>query len=263
MEKENMIFENIQVYKDGAIGLIKISRPEVRNALNAETIEEIGQALEQWERHNGIKVIVITGEGNKSFISGADINQLNKKSMFEGLNANLSTLCKRIEDSPKATIAAINGYALGGGCELALACDIRIASENALIGMPELNLAIIPGGGGTQRLSRIVGKGRAMDLILSGELINAEQAERIGLVSTVVPQEELWETVLNKAVKIMGKGPLSVRLAKLVINAGMDTDMNTALALEKLAQSILLGSEDKQEGTNAFLEKRKPVFRGK
>lgn len=257
-----MVYKNIQVYQDGSIGVIKINRPEVRNALNAESIDEIGQALDQWEQHNGVKVIVFMGEGDKSFISGADINQLNKKTMLEGLNANLSKLCKRIEDSPKATIAAINGYALGGGCEIALACDIRIAAKNALFGLPELNLSIIPGGGGTQRLSRIIGKGRAMDLILTGELITAEHAEQIGLISIVVPYEELWETVQIKAVKIMAKGPLSVRLAKLVINTGIDTDMHTALALEKLAQSILLGSEDKQEGTNAFLEKRKPVFKG-
>ena len=258
-----MTYQNIQVYKDGAIGLIKINRPEVRNALNANTIQEICCALEKWNQYEDVKVIVFTGEGEKSFISGADIHQLKDRTILEGLNGNLSALCKKIEECPKATISAINGYALGGGCEIAIACDIRIAAESAKIGFPELNLSIIPGAGGTQRLARLIGKGRAMDMILSGEIISAKKAEQIGLVSTVVPSEDLWETVLQKATKIMEKGPLSVRLAKLVINEGFDANMNTALILEKLAQTVLLSTEDKQEGANAFLEKRKPVFKGR
>lgn len=258
-----MTYQNLQVYKDGEIGFIKVDRPEVRNALNANTIHEMGCALEKWEKHDGVKVIIFTGEGDKSFISGADINQLNKKTSLEGLNADLSNLCKQIEECPKATIAAINGYALGGGCEIAISCDIRIAAESAKLGLPELNLSIIPGAGGTQRLARIIGKGRAIDMILSGEIISAKKAEKIGLISTMVPSKYLWETILQKTTKIVEKGPLSVRLAKLVINNGYDADMNTALTLEKLAQSVLLGTEDKQEGANAFLEKRKPVFKGK
>lgn len=258
-----MEYNNIQIYKDGAIGVIKINRPKKRNALDAITIQEISAAMEQWNKHEGIQIVIFTGEGDKAFISGADINQLQRKTALDGLNADLSTLCKQIEDSPKISIAAINGFALGGGCEIALACDIRVASENAKLGFPELNLSIIPGGGGTQRLSRIVGNGRAIDMILTGEILSAEKAESIGLVSNVVPLEDLWETALSKAAKIIEKGPLSVRLAKLVIQEGANTNLVTGLALEKLAQSLLLESEDKKEGILAFLEKRTPAFQGK
>lgn len=258
-----MCFENILVYKDGAIGVIKINRPEVRNALDAKTLNEIDQALNQWEAHDGVKVIAITGEGGKSFAAGADIRQLKQKTIIDPLLPGMSTIFQKIENSSKVTIAAINGYALGGGCELALACDLRIAAEQAKLGLPELNLSIIPGAGGTQRLARIIGKGRALDMILTGEIISAQKAEAIGLVSSVVPMEDLWETVSNKALQIMQKGPLAVRLAKLVVNQGIDSDINTALLLEKLAQSILFSSEDKFEGTSAFLEKRTPVYKGK
>lgn len=258
-----MEYNNIQVYKDGAIGVIKINRPEVRNALNAATIIEISTAMDKWNQHEGVQIILFTGEGEKAFISGADINQLKKKTSLEGLDADLSALCKKIEDSSKISIAAINGFALGGGCEVALACDIRVASENAKFGFPELNLSIIPGGGGTQRLSRIIGNGRAIDMILTGEIISAEKAERFGLISEVVPLEDLWETALKKASKIIKKGPLSVRLAKLVIREGANTNLTTGLTMEKLAQSLLLESEDKREGINAFFEKRNPVFKGK
>jgi len=250
-----MIYENIEVYKDGIIGLIKMNRPEGRNALNAETIAEMEQAVEQWERHEGIKVIVFTGEGEKTFISDVDNNQLLTKTALKGLNANLSILCKKIEDSSKATIAAVNGNALGEGFELALACDIRIATENAVFGLLEINHSCIPGSGGIQRLARIIGKGRAIDFILTGDWICAEQAEQIGLVTSVVPPEELWETVVKKASKILVKGPLAVRLAKLVNHSALDTDIHSAVTLEKLGHSVLLGSEDKLEGMNAFLDK--------
>lgn len=257
-----MNFENILVYKDGVIGVIKINRPEVRNALDARTQSEIDQALDLWEKNEEIKVIVLTGEGEKSFAAGADIRQLQEKTAQDALVPGLSGLCRKIENYNKVTFAVINGYALGGGCELALACDIRVAAESAKFGLPELNLSIIPGGGGTQRLARIVGKGRAMDMILTGEIISAKKAEEIGLVSTVVPVEDLWNTVLNKTSKILEKGPLAVRLAKLVINCGFDADMGTGLMLEKLAQSILFSSQDKLEGTTAFLEKRSPNYKG-
>jgi enoyl-CoA hydratase len=258
-----MSYENILVYKDGGIGVIKLNRPEVRNALDTQTLQEIDQALNQWEQHDGVKVVVFTGEGDKSFAAGADIRQLKHKTAIDPLKPGLSTILQKIENSSKIMIAAVNGYALGGGCELALACDIRIATEQAKFGLPELSLSIIPGAGGTQRLARMIGKGRAMDMILTGEIISAKKAEEIGLVSTVVPMEDLWETVFNKAMKIMQKGPLAVRLAKLVVNQGFDLDMNTALTLERFAQSILFSSEDKFEGTSAFLEKRTPVYKGK
>src|SRR5690625_29186 len=256
-------YENIETHKDGAIAVIKVNRPEVRNALDAKTIDEISLAFEEWEKHDGVQVIIFTGEGQKSFVSGADINQLQKKTALDGLTADLSTLCRKIDSSFKATIASINGFALGGGCEIALACDIRIASTNAKLGFPELNLSIIPGGGGTQRLSRIVGKGQALDMILTGKIISAEEAKKISLVSEVVDQEDLWEETLQKATAIIDKGPLAVKLGKLVIHEGHDANMDTGLAMEKLAQFLLFWSEDKQEGINAFFEKRKPVFKGK
>lgn len=258
-----MGYKNIATYKDGAIGVIKINRPEVRNALDALTIVEVSNALETWENHDGVQVIIFTGEGTKSFISGADINQLRKKSAIDGLQADLSTLARKIESSSKATIAAINGFALGGGNEIALACDIRIAANNAKLGFPELNLSIIPGGGGTQRLSRVVGKGHALDMILTGKIISADYAEKIGLVSEVVEQDALWEKAIEKATAIINKGPLAVQLAKLVIHEGYDANIDTGLVLEKLAQSLLFTSEDREEGINAFFEKRKPVFKGK
>ncbi|MEW9672995.1 enoyl-CoA hydratase/isomerase family protein [Ammoniphilus sp. 3BR4] len=258
-----MNFENIVVYKDGVIGVIKLNRPEVRNALDARTLHEIEQAMVQWERHEDVRVIIFTGEGDKSFAAGADIRQLREKTAVDALYPGLSGICQKIENFSKVTIAAVNGYALGGGCELALACDIRVASVDAKFGLPELNLAIIPGAGGTQRLARIIGKGRAMDMILTGEIISAKKAEEFGMVSAVVPIEELWQTVLDKASKILAKGPLAVRLAKTVVHRGYDADMGTALMLEKLSQAILFSSEDKLEGTTAFLEKRSPHYKGK
>ncbi|MFC7441094.1 enoyl-CoA hydratase/isomerase family protein [Laceyella putida] len=258
-----MSFENILVEKNGAMGVIKINRPEVRNALDAKTLREIERALEIHERDEEVGVIVFTGEGEKSFAAGADIRQLREKQALDALVPGMSGTYRMIENSSKATIAAINGFALGGGCELAMACDIRIAADHAKLGLPELNLSIIPGAGGTQRLSRIIGKGRALYMILSGEMISAHKAEEIGLVSKVVPMAALWDAVKEHAEKILSKGPLAVRLAKLSVNRGFDMDMDTALVIEKLAQAVLFGSEDKNEGTQAFLDKRSPEFKGR
>lgn len=254
---------NIVLHKEEGMGVIKINRPEVRNALDGKTLKEIERALDLFENDKDITVIVFTGEGNESFVAGADIRQLRDKKSLDALLPSMSTTYRMIENISKTTIAAINGYALGGGCELALACDIRIAAEHAKFGLPELNLSIIPGAGGTQRLSRIVGKGHALNMILTGEIISANKAEQIGLVSQVVPKEALWEAVRNKANIIHSKGPLAVKLAKWSINRGFDLDMDTALMMEKLAQAILFSSEDKNEGTQAFLEKRKPQFIGR
>lgn len=256
-------YENIISYKDGAIGVVKINRPEVRNALDNKTVSEIEDVINNFEENEAVKVIVITGEGERAFAAGADINELKVKKAQDALLPGLQGLCTKIENSNKVTIAAINGFAYGGGCELALACDIRIASENAKIALPELNLSIIPGGGGTQRLARIIGKGRAIDMILTGEPVTAQEAEQIGLVSQVVPLEELWVAVLDKANKILRKGPFALKMAKMVIHQGFDIDQKSALLLEKFAQAILFESEDKQEGVTAFLEKRNPMFNGK
>lgn len=257
-----MEYENILLQIEGTIGMIKINRPDVRNALDARTVQEMRLALKTLEADRDIRVIVFTGEGNKSFAAGADIRQLREKKALDALTPGMSDFYREIERSPKATIAAINGFALGGGCELAMACDIRIAVDHAKIGLPELNLSIIPGAGGTQRLARLVGKGRAFDMILTGDMLSAQQAEQIGLVSQCVPADELWNAVKEKADKIAGKGPLAIRLAKLTVNQGFDSDMDTALMIERLAQAVLFSSEDKNEGTKAFLEKRKAHFQG-
>jgi enoyl-CoA hydratase len=258
-----MRLENILMHSEGGIGVITINRPEVRNALDSKTVQEIEYALDHFERDEEVRIIVFTGEGEESFVAGADIRQLRLKQPLDALLPSLSTTYRSIENASKVTIAAINGYALGGGCELAMACDIRIAAEHAKMGLPELNLSIIPGAGGTQRLARLVGKGHALHMILTGEIITARKAEAIGLVSEVVPREQLWPAVRAKAEKILSKGPLAVKLAKLTINRGFDLDMDSALVLEKLAQAVLFGSEDKNEGTQAFLEKRKPQYKGK
>ncbi|HWI49002.1 MAG TPA: enoyl-CoA hydratase-related protein, partial [Rummeliibacillus sp.] len=204
-----------------------------------------------------------TGAGEKSFAAGADIRELNKRVMVEALQPNMTSTYRKIEEYEKPTIAAINGFALGGGLELALACDIRLASLNAKMGLPEVGLGIIPGAGGTQRLTRIIGKGKALELILTGDIITAEEAVNLGLVSCAVPQDELIEKSIEYANKISIKGPLALRLAKAAVNRGADIEMETALYLEKLSQTILIGSEDKREGTQAFLEKRQPHFEGR
>lgn len=258
-----MDFNNILVREEEGIGFIIINRPELRNALNIDTLLEIESALDVLRDEKNIRVIIFTGAGEKSFAAGADISQLNKRTMIDALKPNMTATYRKIEDYEKPTIAAINGFALGGGLELALACDIRVASLNAKVGLPEVGLGIMPGAGGTQRLSRIIGKGKAMELILTGDVITAAEAERFNLISKAVPLEELMDTAKEYARRISLKGPLAVRMAKAAVNRGADMEMETALYLEKLAQTILIGSEDKLEGTQAFLEKRTPQFKGK
>lgn len=258
-----MDFNNILVRAEEGIGFIIINRPELRNALNIDTLLEIETALDKMRDDEDIRVIIFTGAGEKSFAAGADISQLSKRTMIDALKPNMTATYRKIEDYEKPTIAAINGYALGGGLELALACDIRVASLNAKVGLPEVGLGIMPGAGGTQRLSRIIGKGKAMELILTGDVITAAEAERLNMISKAVPQEELIETAKGYARRISVKGPLALRMAKAAVNRGADMEMETALYLEKLAQTILIGSEDKLEGTQAFLEKRTPQFKGK
>lgn len=258
-----MDYTHIILKEDNEIGMIIINRPELRNALNTDTLLEIETALDQLRSNEEVRVVIFTGAGEKSFAAGADISQLNKRTMIEALQPNMTATYRKVEDYEKPTIAAINGFALGGGLELALACDIRIASLHAKMGLPEVGLGIIPGAGGTQRLTRIIGKGKAMDLILTGDIITAEEAEKWGLVSRTVPQDELIETAREYARKISLKGPLALRLVKAAVNRGADIEMETALYLEKLTQTILIGSEDKKEGTQAFLEKRLPVFKGR
>lgn len=241
---------------------ITITRPEVRNALNADVLAEIGEVLDHAESDDSVQGIIFIGAGEKAFIAGADISGLVNYTALDGLNASMQKLYDRIENFPRPTLAAINGYALGGGCELAMACDLRIASTNAQIGLPETALGVLPGAGGTQRLTRLVGRGRAVDMILSGRFVPADEALQMGLVTRVVNPDQLLGTAREILDGIAARGPLAIRLAKLVIRHGADADQATGQIIERLAQSLLYQSEDKAEGAGAFLEKRTPRFTG-
>ena len=254
MDYKNLIVETIK-----KIGIVKINRPEVLNAVNIETILELEKAMHEFDDNEDILVIIITGEG-KSFVSGSDISKL---AQLDALQAReYSQIGQRvlsfIENMEKPVIAAVNGYALGSGCELAMACDIRIASEKAKFGQPEVKLGIIPGHAGTQRLARLVGISIAKELIFTGDIIDAQEALRIGLVNKVIEQESLLEEVNNIANKIVAVGPTAVRLAKTVINRGIDTNLTTASSYETEAFSVVFSTEEAREGIRAFLEKRRP-----
>ena len=254
---------SIRVDVAESIATLTIDRPEVKNALDLATVGEIRAALQSLEARQDAGVLIITGAGDAAFVSGADINDIRARGRDEGLAAINSSLFAEIERFPRPTIAAINGYALGGGCELALACDLRVAADTAKFGQPELGLGIIPGAGATQRLPRIIGMGRARHLILTGEIIDAKQALEIGLVTAVTPPGQLQVRARELAKKVLRQGPLAARLAKLALNASARVDMDSGLLIETLAQAICYASEDKLEGTAAFLEKRKPKFTGK
>lgn len=258
-----MNFENIVLQDEGPIAVVKINRPSQRNALDTKTVSELGAALDVFRRSEANKVVIFTGEGDKAFVSGADINVLKDRTMFDALAMKTSGLFNSLERFDKPTIAAVNGYALGGGCELAMACDIRVASETAKFGLPELGLGILPGAGGTQRLPRIVGLGRAKQIILTGEMIDAQKALEYGLVSEVVPPDQLMRCAREWADRILSRGPLATRLAKLAINMSVQVGQDAGLVIEALAQAVAFESEDKLEGTSAFLEKRKPKFKGR
>lgn len=259
-----MPFQNILVSEDNGLGIITINRPEVRNALDPQTFAEIREAARQLRADNGIRVVVITGAGGKAFASGADIRTLRERSMLDALITESIEVLNFLENLNKPVIAAVDGFALGGGCELAMACDIRIATEKSKFGQPEVNLGIIPGNGGTQRLVRYVGLGKAKELIFTGEVITAGEAKEMGLVNHVVPDEKsLMEKVKEIAGKMMNKGPVAISLSKASINTGMNTDINTGLLFERYAQTIAFGTEDRIEGTAAFLEKRPANFKGR
>jgi len=253
-----MDFKHLLVSKAEGIGWIRFNRPPV-NALNTETVLEIAQAFDWFAAQDDVSVIVATGEG-KAFVAGADIAEM---SGFTPMQArvfaqNGHRALAKIANIEKPVIAAVNGFALGGGCEIALACDIRVLAETAKIGQPEVNLGLIPGFGGTQRLARLVGPGVAKELIFTADAIPAAEALRIGLANKVVPLENLVETATEMAKKIASKGPTAVKLAKTCINRGLDTDLTTGNAYEIEAFGVCFASEEPAEGTKAFLEKRKP-----
>ncbi len=263
-----MKFENIIYEKDKEKGIAKltINRPEVRNALNAATRQEIRNAIGEIEKDGDVRVVIITGAGEKAFISGADITAFKDATpiiMEESASTLGQQLFSNIENLNVPVIAMINGFCLGGGLELAMCCDIRIASDNAKFGQPEINIGLFPGAGGTQRLPRLIGWGKAKELIYTGKIIDAAEAERISLVDRVVPPEKLGEEVNQLAETIASKSPLIIKLAKKAINRGMYTDLAAGLAYEKANFALCFATEDRTEGVTAFLEKRKPQFKGK
>jgi enoyl-CoA hydratase len=260
-----MEYKNIRFEKEGAVAIVTIDRPKVLNALNNEIISELHDCFDNIAVDNSILCVIITGGGEKAFVAGADIGELATLDILGGraLCDRGQELMSKIENLPQPVIAAINGFALGGGCELAMACTIRLASENARLGQPEVNLGIIPGYGGTQRLSRLVGRGKAAQMILTGDFVTAAEAHRVGLVEDVYPQAELMAKAKEMAQKIASKGPLAVRYAKQAINLGLDVDLDSGCRHEASLFAAICGTEDKNEGTKAFLEKRKAEFKGK
>lgn len=253
--------ENILIEKKNHIAILSLNRESVLNALNTQVLREFNTILDNIENDEDVYVVIITGKG-KAFVAGADISEMKDKTPREGrIFGDLGGgLFRRIERMEKPTIAAVNGFALGGGCELAMCCDIRIASERAKFGQPEVGLGITPGFGGTQRLSRLVGLGKAKELILTTDIIKADEAIKIGLVNKVVPKENLLEEALKLGEKIACKPQGAVRYAKTAINRGIETDIETGMAIEKDIFGLCFATKDQKEGMEAFLEKRKPNF---
>jgi enoyl-CoA hydratase len=258
-------FENLKFEKKDQIAYITVARPKVLNALNSATIAELQSAFLIVKDDDDVRVAILTGEGEKAFIAGADINELATQGPVQGKEyaQRGQAVLDLIENCGKPVIACINGFALGGGCEVAMACTLRFASENAKFGQPEVKLGIIPGYGGTQRLPRLVGKGRALQIVLSGEMLSAQEAYRIGLVNEVVPLGELIPRAEALAAKIIANGPLACKYVIEAVNKGMEMTLQEGLFLEASLFGVCCATEDKNEGTKAFLEKRAPQFAGK
>lgn len=260
-----MEFQNILYEKKEGILYLTLNRPDVRNALSPAMWNDLNNAINLARTDENIHVLIITGAGDKAFASGADIQELHDRYYMEQMKGTATQALKNLEDLYKPVICAINGYALGGGCELASACDIRIATKRSMFGQPEVGLGLIPGAGGTQRLTRIVGVAKAKELIFTGKIITATEAEKIGFINELAEdsREALIAIATNMAKQILRRGPVAVSMAKIAINFGKDASMETGLMLERLAQTIALSTEDRKEGTNAFLEKRHPIFQGR
>jgi enoyl-CoA hydratase len=259
-----MVYQNILIETSDRISTLTINRPDKRNALNQATRDEILHAFDSLQSATDCRVLIVTGAGDKAFIAGADISEfdgrtaLTQREAMKGLRVFTA-----VEEFPKPVIAMINGFCLGGGLEFALACDVRIAADTAKLGQPEINLGIIPGGGGTQRLTRLVGEGKSMELILTGDLIDATEAKAIGLVNDVVPASQLLERVRILAARIAEKSPIALRMAKEAVKTAARMNLREGLDRETDLFSLTFASEDKNEGVRAFLEKRKPDFKGR
>ena len=256
---------NLAIERDGATAIVTVNRPKVLNALNGATLDELQRTMAELRQDDAVRCVVITGAGEKSFVAGADINELAVQSPAAGREHAIrgQQVFDAIENLGKPVIAAINGYALGGGCELAMACTIRIASETARLGQPEINLGLIPGYAGTQRLARIVGNGRALELMLTGDPITAPEAHRIGLVNRVVPAAELMTEARKLAAVLASKPSIAVRYILEAVNRGTEQPLREAQVFEATLFGLVASTDDMREGTSAFLQKRKPEFKGR
>jgi enoyl-CoA hydratase len=259
-----MQFNNVLYVADGAVATVTINRPKALNALNQETLEEMLRCFRELAQNQAVRVVIVTGGGDKAFVAGADIAFMEKLSPLAARCFAMlgQQVLSTIENVPQPVIAAVNGFALGGGCELALACDIRLASENARFGQPEVNLGVLPGFAGTQRLPRLIGRGRANELLFTGDIIDAQEAARIGLVNRVVPQAQLLTSCREMAEKIASRGPVAVRLCKEAVNNGVEVDLARACQYEVDQFALCFTSDEQKEGMRAFLEKRPAKFQG-
>ena len=258
-------YETILVQKEQGVAVVTINRPDKLNALNSKVLSELGAAFDQLGADAEVKVVLLTGAGEKAFVAGADIAEMVSYGPLEGVRfAEVGQrLLSAIETLPKPVIAVVNGFALGGGCELAMACDFIYASEKAKLGQPEINLGIIPGFGGTQRLARLVGEARAKELVLTGDTIGAEEALRIGLVAKIFPPDKLLAEAKKVATRMAAKGAVALRAAKMAVHDGLQGSLDQGLGLERLSFAMLCATTDKAEGMCAFLEKRPSKFEGK
>ena len=254
------ILQTLTIVRTGRVAIVTVNRPEVLNALSLEVQIDLATALDELRSDEQVGAVVFTGAGDRAFAAGADIQRLRAYTRETALASRMQRLFDEIETFEKPTIAAVNGFALGGGCELAMACDIRVASERARFGLPETGLGIIPGAGGTQRLARLAGVGIALDLILTGRTLTAQEALAVGLVTRVVGETDLLANCCEVGETMLSRGPLALSLARIVVRAGVNVDQATGQVLEQLAQAVLYETQDKQEGVDAFLDKRAPEF---
>ncbi len=258
-----MAYETVVTSKEGHLGIVTLNRPDALNALNTKMVTELISALTDFEKDEEVRCLVITGS-EKAFSAGADIKEMSGITAVEmTMSGHFFPLWDKVGRYPKPIVAALSGFVLGGGLELAMSCDILVASETTQLGQPEIDIGVMPGGGGTQRLSKAVGKYKAMEMVLTGKRIGAEEAKALGLVSRVVPKEAYLSEAMKVANEVSGKSPVAVRLAKMAVNKAFEMGLNDGLDFERELFYLLFASEDKMEGMKAFLEKRKPEFKGK